>query len=73
MLSDEEKRELKELSVSSDLKEDTERLLKARHNPFIVNGKVDIDIFLTFLTEYNRFINHAQKSFHRIIDTDMRL
>lgn len=73
MLSEEEKRELRELSASSALKEDIDTLLRARHNPFIVNGRMDIDIFLAFLTEYNRFVNHAPKLFHRIIDNDMRL
>lgn len=73
MLSEEEKRELKELSVSPGLKEDTARLLKTRYNPFIVNGKVDIDTLLTFLTEYNLFISHTPRAFHKIIDNDMRL
>ena len=73
MLSKEEKKELKELSKSQKLRKDMRLLLKTRHNPFITDGKVDIDKFLIFLTEYNRFINHASKAFHKIIDRDMRL
>lgn len=73
MLNEEEKRELKEMANSSKLKEDMRRLSKTRYNPFIVNGNVDLDKFLTFLTEYNYFINHKPKPFRKIIDKDMRL
>lgn len=73
MLSEKEKRELKELAKSSKLKEDTKKLLRNRYNPFIVNGEINADRFLTFLTEYNYFINHNPKPFHRIIDKDMKL
>lgn len=73
MLNEEEKRELKELARSHKLQEDMRVLSKTRYNPFIVNGNVDMDRFLLFLTEYNHFINHAPKSFRRIIDKDMRL
>lgn len=73
MLNEEEKKELKELANSTQLKEDMQRLSKTRHNPFTVNGKFDPDIFLIFLTEYNYFINHAPRIFHKIIDKDMRL
>lgn len=72
-LSEEEKEELKKLSQSFTFKEDMQKLLKNRHNPFIVNGKVDVDKFITFLTEYNYFINHKPKPFRKIIDKDMRL
>lgn len=73
MLSKEEKAELKNLAESSELQEDMRKLSRRRHNPFIVNGEVDVDRLLTFLTEYNRFINHTPKPFRRIIDKDMRL
>lgn len=73
MLSEVEKRELKELAGSPKLKEDMRILSKNRYNPFMVRGKVNIDKFLIFLTEYNYFINHRPKPFHKIIDKDMRL
>ena len=73
MLSDEEKRELIDIAKSSKLREDLRKLSEKRHNPFIVDGDVDIDHLLTFLTEYNAFINHTPKPFRRIADRDMRL
>lgn len=73
MLNEEEKRELKELARSHKLQEDMRVLSKTGYNQFIVNGNVDIDRFLIFLTEYNHFINHTPKSFRKIIDKDMRL
>lgn len=73
MFSEEEKRELKEMAMSSRLREDMRRLVKMRRNPFLEGNIVDIDKLLAFLTEYNYFINHASKSFRRIIDKDMRL
>lgn len=73
MLSKEEKRELKKLAKSSKLKEDMQKLESYRHNPFMVQDKINIDRFLTFLNEYNKFINHHPKPFRKIIDKDMRL
>ena len=72
-LGEEEKRELRELANSSQLREDTTKLTETRYNPFIINGNVDIDRLLIFLTEYNQFINHNLKPFQEIIDKDMRL
>ena len=73
MLSDEEKRELLDIARSSKLKEDFRRLSENRHNPFVVDGVVDMDRLLTFLTEYNAFVNHRPKPFRKIVDRDMRL
>jgi len=73
MLTNEEKKELKELSGSIGLREDMRILLKRRHNPFMVDGKFDLDRYIIFLTEFNLFINHNPKPFHKIIDKDMRL
>ncbi|RME66675.1 MAG: hypothetical protein D6778_04365 [Nitrospirae bacterium] len=53
--------------------EDIEHLRRNRHNPFLKEGKVDIEAYLQFVTEFNEFINHAPKPFRRIIDRDMRL
>ena len=73
MLNAEAKKELKELARSTQLREDMRRLEKSRHNPFLVDGKVDADRYIEFLKEYNAFINNAPKPFQRIIDRDMRL
>lgn len=68
MLSNEAKEELKRLVYSSKLKEDLRRISENKHNPFIANGKIDLDRLLTFLTEYNAFINHTPRPFRKIID-----
>lgn len=72
-LNREEKKELRDLAYSLELREDMKRLLVNRYNPFVINGKVDIDAYITFLTEYNFFINHIVRPFRKIIDIDMRM
>lgn len=73
MLNEEEKKELKELTKSAALRKDLKLLSKTRHNPFFKGGKVDMDKLLTFLTDYNCFINHSPRPLSKIIDKDMRL
>ncbi len=73
MLNDEQKKELLAFAKSSKLRQDLRQVSKNRHNPFIVNGNVDLDCLLTFLNEYNYFINHTPKPFRKIIDRDVRL
>lgn len=73
MLTKKEKQEWRELAQSDKLREDMRYLEKNRHNPFIDHGKVDVDRYIHFLTEFNAFVNHAGKAFHRITDRDMRL
>lgn len=73
MLSDEEKRELLKVAKSSKLRSDFRKLSKNRINPFIINGNVDVDLIVEFLTECNTFVNYAPKPFRKIIDKDMRL
>jgi antitoxin component HigA of HigAB toxin-antitoxin module len=53
--------------------EDLEYVRKNRHNPFLKDGRVDIEAYLQFVTEFNEFINHAPKPFRPIVDRDMRL
>ena len=72
-LSKEEKAELKRLAKSIGFKKDIERVAKARHNPFVTNGEVNLERLVAFLTEYNQFINHIPRPFRKIIDRDMRL
>ena len=71
--SKKEKEELLRLSQSSSLKADMRYVSAHRHNPLIVDGKVDLDGFITFLTYYNEFINHKPKPFKPIIDRIMKL
>lgn len=73
VLTEEEREELRQLSRSAPLREDMIRLRANRHNPFIVKGEVDIDRWITFLTEYNEFINHVSKPFSPIVEKVMKL
>ncbi|MBI5554915.1 MAG: hypothetical protein HY920_03550 [Elusimicrobia bacterium] len=73
MLTEKEKQEWREWAQSDTLREDMRRLEENRHNPFMVNGRVDLDKYIRFLTEFNAFANHARKPFHRIIEKDMKL
>lgn len=72
-ISIKEQEELLRLSKSSSLKADMRYIAAHRHNPLLVNGKVDMDRFIAFLTEYNEFINHKPKTFKPIIDRVMKL
>ena len=67
-----EQEELRRLAESSSLQNDMKYVSAHRHNPLIVDGKVDLDRFITFLTEYNEFINHKPKPFKPIIDRIMK-
>ena len=68
-----EQEELRRLAESSSLQNDMKYIAAHRHNPLIVDGKVDLDRFITFLTEYNEFINHKPKPFKPMIDRIMKL
>lgn len=65
--------ELRRLSLSEALRKDMETVAAQRHNPFIKDGKVDVDAYMEFVTQFNEFINHKPKPFKPIIDKDMRL
>ncbi len=73
MISKDEKEELLRLAKSSSLREDMRHISANRHNPVIIHGRVDMDRLITFLTEYNEFINHQPKPFKKIIDRVMKL
>jgi len=73
MISELEKDELLRLANSLSMMEDMKYISAHRHNPVVVDGKVDMDRLVTFLTEFNEFINHEPKPFKPIIDRDMRL
>lgn len=65
--------EMLRLSKSSLLKKDMRYLAAHRHNPLLVDGKVDLDRLIAFLTDYNEFINHTPKPFKPMIDKVMKL
>jgi hypothetical protein len=65
--------ELRKYSRSDALRKDMETIASKRHNPFVKEGKVDVDAYIEFVTQYNEFINHTPKPFSRIIDKDMKL
>lgn len=73
LLNESEKEELLNLAKSSSLKEDMRHLSENRHNPVVVNGKIDMNRLITFLTEFNEFINHEPKPFKPMIDRVMKL
>ena len=73
MLSKKEKQEWTVLAESTSLRDDMRRLSESRHNPFLKDGRVDIDKYIDFLNEYNEFINHTPKPFKPMIDRIMKL
>ena len=73
VLSEQEKRELRDLARSPQMKEDLRKIAENRYDPFLVDGEVDMDRIVAFLTEYNSFIDHAPKPFRKIMDGNMRL
>lgn len=73
ILSKTAEEELRERAHSSCFKYDMTRLAESRHNPFIKESKVDVDAYISFVSEFNEFINHQRKPFAQIIDKDMRL
>ena len=72
-ISKQEKEEMLRLAASSSLREDMEYLAANRHNPVIINGKIDLDRLIEFLTQFNEFINHKPKLFKQMIDKVMKL
>jgi hypothetical protein len=72
-ISDKAAKELLELSKSDSLRRDMQTVASQRHNPFLKDGKIDVDAYIEFLTGYNEFINHEPKPFRQIKDKIMKL
>ena len=72
-ISERERQELLRLAESTSLKEDMEYLSSHRHNPALVNGVVDMDRLIEFVTQFNEFINHRPKPFKKMTDIIMLL
>jgi hypothetical protein len=58
---------------TGSLRDDMRRLAENRHNPFLKDGRVDIDRYVDFLNAYNEFINHMPKPFKPMKEKIMRL
>lgn len=72
-ISEKAKEEMRELAASTSMRDDMRQVAMHRHNPIMVDGKVDGDRLIEFLTGYNEFINHEPKPFKPIKDTIMKL
>ena len=73
VMNKKEKEELLKLAKSTSFKSDMKHLSTHRYNPVMVEGKVNMDKLLSFLTEYNQFINHKPKPFKPIRDKVIKL
>lgn len=73
VLTEEERQELKALVASPSIRGDLQILSRRRARHFIVDGQVDLDRVVAFLTEFNELINHQPKPFKKIIDHTMKL
>ncbi|MBU1125444.1 MAG: hypothetical protein KKC84_05430 [Candidatus Omnitrophica bacterium] len=65
-LSNEEKKELKEAASCARLRRNSRAILSHRYNPFLVDGKIDIDRIISFLDDCNAFLGHPVRAFRRI-------
>ena len=62
-----------EFAGSECLRKDMEMLKVQWKDPFIKDGRVDVDAYIEFVTQFNEFINHKPKPFKPMIDRDMKL
>ncbi|MBJ6750398.1 hypothetical protein [Geomonas anaerohicana] len=72
-LSEKEREELRALSKSDALRRDMAHVAATRHNPLVVDGVIDPDRVVEFLTQYNEFLNHPFKVPRPFIETNMKL
>jgi len=72
-MNEQEREELRAFARSASLKADFQYLASHRYNPLVVDGTVDMDRVVEFLTAYNEFINHTPRTFTPIADANMKL
>ena len=72
-ISEELETELVMLGHSAELRDDMDKLKSSWQTPFIKNGKIDVDLYIDFVQQYNEFINHKPKPLRPIIEKDMKL
>jgi hypothetical protein len=73
MLNEKEKSERAAVRESGSLRDDMRHLAENRHNPFLKEGTVDVDMYIEFMNTYNEFINHMPKPFKPMNDRIMKL
>jgi hypothetical protein len=66
-------KELVMLGRSEELRADMDKLKSTWQSPFISNGKIDADLYIEFVSQFNEFINHQPKPFRPMIEKDMKL
>ena len=42
-------------------------------NPFVKDGKPNVDAYIEFVNQFNEFVNHTLKPFKPLIEKDMKL
>lgn len=72
-LTDEERRELRELAAGAALRQDLRLVSDRRRRLFQRRGQADIDLLVAFLVEFNEMIDHRPKPFKKIVARDMKL
>lgn len=72
-ISKKAEKEFRKFSELHSLRRDMEMIASSKYRPFLIDGKVDVDAYIEFVTQFNEFINHTPKPFKKIIDGDMRL
>lgn len=72
-LSEKDKKELLEMAASQPLRDDFRIIARNRFNPFVVQGSVDLEKYISFLNDYSEFLHHRGRPFQRITTRDMRM
>ncbi len=72
-ISESEKRELLRMADSESLRDDMRYVSEHKHNPVMADGSVDLDRWLSFLNDFNEFINHEPRPFRKITGRNMKL
>jgi hypothetical protein len=72
-LSREAEKEIRELSQSAKLRSDMAAVSAGRINPFIAGGRVNLDLYIEFLTQFNEYMGHPVKPFRPMAEREMIL
>ena len=59
--------------LDKTITDDLKAIKRMRNNPFLKDGKADVDAYVRFVCSFNEFINHEPKLFSKIIDREMIL
>lgn len=72
-LSADARAELLALAASSSLRSDSARLRAAHADAFIVDGVVDCDRVMDFLTDYSEFVGATPRARRLFVEKNMKL